>query len=83
METDSKILRCSFCSKTEKAVAKLIAGPSVYICDQCVDICNEILADDRRSPSKGQFLRKIWRKLSNLFTSGELNQKQSVASLLD
>jgi hypothetical protein len=41
-------LRCSFCNKTEEDVRKLIAGPTVYICDECVDVCVDILADDRR-----------------------------------
>ncbi len=40
------ILRCSFCSKNQNDVKKLIAGPTVYICDECVDVCNEIIADD-------------------------------------
>lgn len=38
-------LKCSFCSKPQDAVLKLIAGPGVYICDECVDLCDEILAD--------------------------------------
>jgi hypothetical protein len=42
------ILRCSFCGKSQHEVSKLIAGPSVYICNECVDICNEILAPDPR-----------------------------------
>ena len=43
------ILRCSFCNKTQDDVRKLIAGPTVYICDECVDVCVDILADERRS----------------------------------
>jgi hypothetical protein len=39
------LLCCSFCSKEKSAVAKLIAGPGVYICDECVDLCNHILAE--------------------------------------
>ena len=39
-------LRCSFCGKTQTEVRKLIAGPTVYICNECIDICNEIIADD-------------------------------------
>jgi ATP-dependent Clp protease ATP-binding subunit ClpX len=39
-------LCCSFCNKEQKAVRKLIAGPGVYICDECVGLCNEIIADD-------------------------------------
>ena len=38
-----KTLRCSFCGKTEKEVARLLAGPHVYICDACVGACNKIL----------------------------------------
>jgi len=39
------VLRCSFCNKSQLDVAKLIAGPRVYICSECVDICNDILAE--------------------------------------
>jgi hypothetical protein len=40
-------LRCSFCNKRRMDVNKVIAGPSVLICDECVDICNDILAEDK------------------------------------
>ena len=39
-------LRCSFCNKSQDDVKKLIAGPTVFICDECVDVCNEIISDD-------------------------------------
>jgi ClpX C4-type zinc finger len=39
------IARCSFCAKTSEQVARLIAGPGIYICDECVRLCNEILLD--------------------------------------
>ncbi len=39
-------LRCSFCGKPAQQVKKLIAGPSVYICDECVEICNDILLEE-------------------------------------
>jgi hypothetical protein len=42
------LLRCSFCGRGQDAVSKLIAGPAVYICNECIDICNEIIADDQR-----------------------------------
>jgi ATP-dependent Clp protease ATP-binding subunit ClpX len=45
---DGEILRCSFCNKDQNDVRKLIAGPTVFICDECVDVCNDIIADDRR-----------------------------------
>ena len=44
-------LRCSFCSKPAPDVRKLIAGPGVYICDECVQLCNEILAGEEISAS--------------------------------
>jgi hypothetical protein len=44
----SKELRCSFCNKTQDEVLKLIAGPSVFICNECVQVCSEIIADDNR-----------------------------------
>ena len=50
---DSKILRCSFCNKDQNDVRKLIAGPTVFICDECVEVCNDIIADDNRFESKG------------------------------
>tara|TARA_R110002110_G_scaffold71226_2_gene190515 strand:- start:673 stop:1944 length:1272 start_codon:yes stop_codon:yes gene_type:complete len=43
---DVKELYCSFCSKGQKEAAKLIAGPSVYICDECIELCNEILEEE-------------------------------------
>ena len=42
-----EVLRCSFCNKSQRDVKKLIAGPTVYICDECVDICLDIIAEDR------------------------------------
>jgi ATP-dependent Clp protease ATP-binding subunit ClpX len=44
-----EILRCSFCGKSQNEVKKLIAGPSVYICNECIDICNEIINDDEQT----------------------------------
>jgi ATP-dependent Clp protease ATP-binding subunit ClpX len=43
---DGKVLFCSFCNKSQREVGKLIAGPSVYICDECVDLCNEIIREE-------------------------------------
>ena len=45
-ETD--VLRCSFCNKDQNDVRKLIAGPTVFICDECVEVCNDIIADDNK-----------------------------------
>jgi ATP-dependent Clp protease ATP-binding subunit ClpX len=43
------LLRCSFCGKTQKEIKKLIAGPGVYICDECIDLCNEIIEGEYES----------------------------------
>lgn len=43
---DKKKVRCSFCNKSQEQVRKLIAGPNVYICDECIDICSEIVQDE-------------------------------------
>ena len=42
----SDLLKCSFCGKSQKQVKKLIAGPMVYICDECIDLCNEIIEEE-------------------------------------
>ena len=47
VEKSNQTLCCSFCGKSQKEVKKLIAGPTVYICDECVDICLDIIAEDR------------------------------------
>jgi ATP-dependent Clp protease ATP-binding subunit ClpX len=39
-------LACSFCGKSQKEVKKLIAGPTVYICDECIELCNDIIAEE-------------------------------------
>ncbi len=49
---EGEVLRCSFCNKDQNDVRKLIAGPTVFICDECVDVCNDIIADDRRSEGR-------------------------------
>ena len=46
-ETGDDALRCSFCNKSQREVKKLIAGPTVFICDECVDICLDIIAEDK------------------------------------
>jgi len=45
---DTEVLRCSFCNKDQNDVRKLIAGPTVFICDECVEVCNDIIADDSK-----------------------------------
>lgn len=44
-------VNCSFCAKPSSAVAKVIAGPGVYICNECIQLCNDILAQEQQAPS--------------------------------
>jgi ATP-dependent Clp protease ATP-binding subunit ClpX len=53
-----KILYCSFCGKSQHEVKKLIAGPSVFICDECIDLCNEIIRDEAVATDKADRLAK-------------------------
>ena len=46
MSAGSGNLSCSFCGKSQKEVKKLIAGPTVYICDECIGLCNDIIAEE-------------------------------------
>lgn len=48
---DGKLLYCSFCGKSQHEVRKLIAGPSVFICDECVDLCNDIITEEMQEQS--------------------------------
>ena len=50
-----ELLKCSFCGKSQKQVKKLIAGPGVYICDECIDLCNEIIEEDLTETSELRF----------------------------
>ena len=57
--SSEKVLYCSFCGKSQHEVKKLIAGPSVFICDECIELCNDIIRDEvpaearrRRSAAK-------------------------------
>ena len=52
---DNANLSCSFCGKSQEEVRKLIAGPTVYICDECIELCNEIIAEER---ARGRFVTK-------------------------
>jgi ATP-dependent protease Clp ATPase subunit len=53
---ETEILRCSFCNKDQNDVRKLIAGPTVFICDECVEVCNDIIAGSVFSkPKTGAF----------------------------
>jgi ClpX C4-type zinc finger len=61
-------LRCSFCGKSQHKVVRLVAGPGVYICNECVDLCNQIMAEElgRSSTSQDDLpTLKAWDGLSD------------------
>jgi ATP-dependent Clp protease ATP-binding subunit ClpX len=73
---DSDLLKCSFCGKSQKQVKKLIAGPGVYICDECIDLCNEIIDEELTAPShldldNLQKPREIYELLNDYVVSQE------------
>ena len=56
---DDKLLHCSFCGKSQHEVRKLIAGPSVFICDECVELCNDIIREEIQEKSAGDSSSKL------------------------
>jgi len=74
------LLKCSFCGKSQKQVKKLIAGPGVYICDECIDLCNEIIEEEFNEDSELQFgelpkPREIYEFLSRYVIGQEAAKK--------
>lgn len=59
MVDDNKVLYCSFCGKSQHEVRKLIAGPSVYVCDECVELCNDIIKEEEISKQTHEEQQKL------------------------
>ena len=55
VESQSDKLHCSFCGKSQDEVKKLIAGPSVYICNECVDLCNDIIEEEIKNDEESPY----------------------------
>lgn len=77
-------LHCSFCGKSQKEVKKLIAGPGVYICDECIDLCNDIIAEEKARDEKvtGKLIvpkpNEIMEKL-NAYVVGQDKAKKALS----
>ena len=71
-EESGKLLYCSFCGKNQHEVRKLIAGPSVFICDECIDLCNDIILEEVESERKQKSESK--KNLSPIDIKNNLDQ---------
>tara|TARA_Y100001970_G_scaffold151770_1_gene185857 strand:+ start:4979 stop:6250 length:1272 start_codon:yes stop_codon:yes gene_type:complete len=81
-ETKDKLLYCSFCSKNQNEVRKLIAGPSVYICNECIDLCNDIIREEIAEISEEKeesFL--VPKEIKNLLDDYVIGQEEAKKSL--
>ena len=58
-DDNGKLLYCSFCGKSQHEVRKLIAGPSVFVCDECVDLCNDIIREEIQEKETDKGARKL------------------------
>jgi len=86
-------LKCSFCGKSQEQVRKLIAGPGVYICDECIDLCNEILDEElvdsqtssegRHAPETGRRKAPSKKPSKPAPTLAEVPKPQAIKAFLD
>jgi len=77
---NGKLLYCSFCGKSQNEVRKLIAGPSVFICDECVDLCNDIIREEiQEAASTGESFDKLPtpKEISEILGDYVIGQKQA------
>ena len=79
-------LRCSFCRKNNSEVLKLVAGPRVYICDECVAIASRLMSDDSQNDSESRtveptLLQKLSARVRRLFDDGEARMISSTQPL--
>lgn len=76
-------IRCSFCAKDEKQVAQMIAGPGVYVCNECVSLCNEIIATAKSAAGKEQPTIPYWQSMSDDELLAHLPRVASVATQVE
>jgi ATP-dependent Clp protease ATP-binding subunit ClpX len=75
----SKILYCSFCGKSQHEVRKLIAGPSVFICDECVELCNDIIREEKAQSSRSHLPKP--REILEVLDQYVIGQKRAKKTL--
>jgi ATP-dependent Clp protease ATP-binding subunit ClpX len=73
------LLRCSFCGKTQDEVKKIIAGPTVYICDECIDLCNEIMEEEYQNEHPEELQQGLLKpaEIKEVLDSYVVGQEQS------
>ena len=73
------LLRCSFCGKTQEEVKKIIAGPTVYICDECIDLCNEIMEEEYQNEHPEKFQQELLKpsEIKEVLDKYVVGQEQS------
>ena len=80
----SNSLKCSFCGKNQKEVKKLIAGPGVYSCDECIDLCNDIVDEERERETSVKGTFKVPKPADikgylDDYVIGQVNAKKALA----
>jgi ATP-dependent Clp protease ATP-binding subunit ClpX len=76
------LLKCSFCGKGQQEVKKLIAGPAVYICNECVGLCNEIMVEDVDSSFDVSITQNFEAKEINNFLSDYVIEQEKAKKIL-
>jgi len=73
------LLRCSFCGKTQDEVKKIIAGPTVYICDECIDLCNEIMEEEYQNEHPDELQQGLLKpaEIKEVLDNYVIGQEQS------
>lgn len=82
MTQTTNVMHCSFCAKEDSAVAKMIAGPGVYICNECVTVCNTILHQDAVSPQPPPRL-PMWEDMTDKQILAHIPRIARVASQVE
>src|ERR1700750_1395683 len=80
-DSGDEVLRCSFCNKSQREVKKLIAGPTVFICDECVDICLDIIAEHRMLEQQQKTTRPKPKEIKALLDEYVIGQEQAKKKL--
>jgi len=82
-DNKTESLTCSFCGKSQEEVKKLIAGPTVYICDECIELCNDIIAEETKlEDAIGPDIKKLPkpREIKEILDEYVIGQEQAKKS---